>query len=223
MNVAREQNAAASTSAPSTSASTTAVQARPITSFFRPKQTSSTPATPPATAPAVAPAAAVESTAAAAGTATGGNMVATALAQQPVADSLAAAHTSTAEASARTSQASQQADVARQQPSNPVSIGERSTVTGSVITPLFIAPPTTTRPTPSCGCAEVLLHPVVYHTPFVAPASCTLSPGLHKMPHPHRMPHPVIYFFKPKRLSPGCGFLRSIRYTTAPYVVVAAP
>ena len=77
-----------STSSPSTTASTALVQARPITSFFRPEQTSSIPAAPPDTAPA---AAAVESTAAAAGTATGANMVATALAQQPVADSLAAA------------------------------------------------------------------------------------------------------------------------------------
>ena len=122
-------------------------------------------------------------------------MTANALAQQPVADSLAAVHTSTAEPSARTSQASQQADAARR------------FVTGSVITPLFITPLITTPPTPSCGCAEVLSHPVVYHTPFVALASCTLLPGLREIPHP------VIYLFKPKTSSPGCCFLCSIRYT----------
>ena len=93
MSVEGEQNAGASTSAPSTTASTAAVQARPITPFFRPEQTSSTPGAPsiPAAPPATAPTAAVESTVAAAGTATGAHMAATGLAQQPVADSLAVA------------------------------------------------------------------------------------------------------------------------------------
>ena len=40
-------------------------------------------------------------------------------------------------------------------------------VTGSVVTPLFITPLITTPPTPSCGCAEVLSHSVVYHTLYV--------------------------------------------------------
>ena len=57
--------------------------------------------------------------AAAAGTATGANVAATALAQQPVAETLAAAHTSAVEESTGTSQASQE-DAAGHQPSNPV-------------------------------------------------------------------------------------------------------
>ena len=81
-----KQNPATAYSAPSaaalTAASTTAAQARPITSFFQHKEESySTP---------VAAAAA----AAAAGTATGANVAATALAQQLIAEPLAVAHTS---------------------------------------------------------------------------------------------------------------------------------
>ena len=118
----------------------------------------------------------IESTAAAAGTATGANMAATALAQHPVADSLAAAHTSTAEASARTSRASRQAHPSRVRQ-------QYDSLQAVLLHPLLITPLITTPPTPSCGCAEVLSHPVVYHTPFVAPASCTSSPGLRKIPH----------------------------------------
>ena len=66
-------------------------------------------------------------------------------------------------------------------------------VTSSDITPIFITPLITKPPTPSCGCAEVLSHPADYHTPFVAPASCTLSPGLHKIPHPPQDTTPVSF------------------------------
>ena len=65
-------------------------------------------------------------------------------------------------------------------------------VTGSVITPFFITPIITTPSTPSCGCAGVLSHPVVYHTPFVDPASRTLSPGLHNIPHPPQDTTPAV-------------------------------
>lgn len=94
-NVEGERNAAASTSARSTTATATVVHERLITSFLRPEQTLSTPAAPststahPSTGHGAA--AAVKSTAAAAGTTTGVNMAAIALAQQPVVDSLAAA------------------------------------------------------------------------------------------------------------------------------------
>ena len=126
MNVQAEQNAAASTSAPSTTASTAAAQApQQITSFFEPAHTSSTQEA-PATAPAPA---AVDVTAAAAGTATGANMTASASPhQQPVAGSLSAARTSTAaDESTRTSQASQLVvDVVDQEPSTSVGTEERS-------------------------------------------------------------------------------------------------
>lgn len=53
-------------------------------------------------------------------------------------------------------------------------------------TPLFYHTPQYHTPsyTPSCGCEEVLSHPVVYHTPFVM-APCELrfiTRGLHKIP-----------------------------------------
>ena len=82
------------------------------------------------------------------------------------------------------------------------------TPTASVITPLFITLLITTPPTPSCGCAEVLSHSVVYHLPFVIPASCTSSPGLHNMPHPPQDTAPGDIFFTPQTFSPGCGFLQ---------------
>ena len=99
-------------------------------------------------------------------------MAATALAQQSVDDSLAAAHTSTAEA--RTSQPPAEATAIP----HPLCVRPNSTLRyrRCYHTPFYHTPPPRT---PSCGCAEVISHPVVYHTPFVAPASCTLSPGLH--------------------------------------------
>ena len=170
MNVEGEQNAAASTSAPSATTSTAAVQARPITSFFRPEQASCTTAAPstPAAPPAAPPAAAVESTAAvAAGTATGANVAASALAQQPVADSLAAAHTSTAiphPSSVRQQYNSLQAVLSHLSLPHPLRppVGVRK----CYHTPWFITPP-------SWPLRAALYHPVCirYHTP-------------HRLPHP---------------------------------------
>ncbi|CAB1121158.1 unnamed protein product [Ectocarpus sp. CCAP 1310/34] len=116
MNVQAQQNAAASTSAPSTTASTAAAQApKEITSFFGPAHISSTQE-----APTPAPA---DLTAARAGTATGVNMTASASPQQqPVALLLSAARMNTApDESTHTSQASQLVvDVVDQEPSTSV-------------------------------------------------------------------------------------------------------
>ena len=143
---------------------------------------------PPATAQAAA--AAVESTAAA-GTETGANMAATALAQQPVADALAAAFHD---------------GIATTPPKYHIPQVVRF-VAGSAITPLFIIPLVTTPPTPSCGCAEVLSHPVVYHTPFMAPASGTFSPGLHKIQYPPQVTTPGDKYFKTENLITGVWLL----------------
>ncbi|CAB1096096.1 unnamed protein product [Ectocarpus sp. CCAP 1310/34] len=122
MNVQAEQNAAASTSAPSTTASTAAAQApQQIASCFGPAHTCSTQE-----APTPAPA---DLIAARAGTATGANMTASASPwQQPVALVLSAARMSiAADESTHTSQASQLVvDVVDQEPSTSVGTEERS-------------------------------------------------------------------------------------------------
>ena len=59
------------------------------------------------------------------------------------------------------------------------------------------------------------MAPLVYHTPLGPRASCTLSPGVHKILHPpHRIPHPVKIFSNPKMLSPGRVILCQLRYVT---------
>ena len=67
-------------------------------------------------------------------------------------------------------------------------------VTGSVLTPLFITPLITSPSAPSCGWAEVLSHSVVYHTPFVAPKSCTSSPGVPNISIPPQGTTPPIRY-----------------------------
>ena len=98
-------------------------------------------------------------------------------------------------------------------------------VFGGYHTPRFITPPNTT-----CGCSDVLSHPLVYHTPtFTTPpnvpcgwsdvlshplgaaTTSTLSPGLHKIPHPPTIPHPVIIFSSAQTYHRGCVILCSLR------------
>ena len=147
---------------------------------------------------------------AAAGTVTGANVAATALAQQPFAEPLATAHTGAAEESIRTSHASQ-VDSTGQQPSNPIGMSSypRNTTTllcaiSAIVVKQVLSHALVVTPshylTP-CKRAAVLSHPMVYQTPFVAPATCTFSSGLHKIAHPPQMTTPrYIHFF----LTPKC-------------------
>ena len=70
--------------------------------------------------------------------------------------------------------------------------------------PLFITPPNT-----PCGCPYVVSHPVVYHPPFGAHASCTLSPGVHKIPHPPQDTTPGDNVFKAQNVITGVCYLVS--------------
>lgn len=73
--------------------------------------------------------------------------------------------------------------------------------------PLFITPQTHLH---ARGCADVLSHTLVYHTP----ASCTLSPGLHKIPPLSTQDTtPGDDIFEARNVfTAGCGFLCSLRY-----------
>ena len=155
------------------------MQARPIISFFRPEHNSSTPATPPATAPDAA--AADQSTAAAAGTATGTNLAATALAQQPVLT--------------RSQPHFVKALLSPPRHTTPFKCAAAVRfVTGSVITPLLSHP---SLPHPLCPPVGVRK---CYPTPwFITPPSWPLRaalyhPGYVRYHTPHRIPHPVIHF-----------------------------
>ena len=70
-------------------------------------------------------------------------------------------------------------------------------VFGRAITPPFYHPPSLiTPPNTPCGCSDVLSHPLVYHTPLGPPASCPLSPGVHKISHPPQDAKPGNNIFK---------------------------
>ena len=200
MNVEGEQNASASAPASPTTASTAAGQQAPqITSFFQLERTSPTQATPATSLPA----AAADLPAAAAGT----NMTAPASSHQQWLDS------TNKECFGIPPQA------------RPV--GVRRLLHPLVYhTPSFITPPNT-----PCGCSDVLSHPLVYHTPtFITPpndlwvvgraitplglshplwaaATSTLSPGLHKIPHPPQGTTPGDNTFKRLNVSPGVCYL----------------
>ena len=80
-------------------------------------------------------------------------------------------------------------------------------VTGRAITPLFITPLITTPPTPSCVwvCGSAITPRGLSH--FVAPASCTLTPGLHKIPHPPQDTASSGIVFKTENVITGLWFL----------------
>ena len=88
------------------------------------------------------------------------------------------------------------------------------------IIPSFYHPPSfITPPNKPCGCSDVLSHPLVYHTPLGPPASCTLSPGVHKISPPPQDTTPgdnVLKFQNVHR-----GVLYCVRYgmliSTRPY------
>ena len=85
----------------------------------------------------------------------------------------------------------------------------------TVITPDFITPPNT-----PCGCSDVLSYPLVYHTPLAPPASCNLSPGIHKISHPPQDTTSGDDIFKSQMLSPGCVILCQLRYISLhPYSI----
>ena len=163
--------------------------------FFRPEQTSSTPVAPPAPAPAVA---AAESTAAAAGTATGANMAPTALAQQPVADSLAAAF---------------REGIAITPPAipHPSSVRQQYDSLQAVLPHPFLSHPSLPHPIrPPVGVRECCNTPWFITSPSWPLRAALYHPGYVRCHTPHSVPHPVIYF-SPKTSSPGCDFLCSIR------------
>ena len=87
---------------------------------------------------------------------------------------------------------------------------------GRAITPPFYHHPSfVTPPNTPCGCSNVLSHPMVYHTPLGPPASCTLSPGVHKVSYPPKDTTPGDNIFKSQILSLGCVVLCQLRYTTS--------
>ena len=73
--------------------------------------------------------------------------------------------------------------------------------------PLFITPPYfITPPNTPCGCSDVL----IYRTPFGPPASCTLSPGVHKISPPPRDTTPGGNIFKSQNFITGVCYLVSV-------------
>ena len=63
---------------------------------------------------------------------------------------------------------------------------------------------------PVCGCSDVLSHPLVYHTPLGPPASCTLSPGVHKISHSPQDTTPGDNIFKSQNFITGVCYLVSV-------------
>ena len=84
-------------------------------------------------------------------------------------------------------------------------------VFGRAITPPFYHPPSfITPPNTPCGCSDVISHPLVHHTPLGPPASCTLSPGVHKISHPPQDTTPGDNIFKSQNLITGACYLVSV-------------
>ena len=77
-----------------------------------------------------------------------------------------------------------------------------------VLSPPFLSPPSfITPPNTPCGYSDVLLHPLVYHTPLTPPASCTLSPRVHKISHPPQDTTPGDYIFESQNTITGVCYL----------------
>lgn len=66
-----------------------------------------------------------------------------------------------------------------------------------------------THPNTPCGCSDALSHPLVYHTPLGAPASCILSPGVHKIPPPPQDTTPGDNISKAQNVITGVCYLVS--------------
>ena len=81
-------------------------------------------------------------------------------------------------------------------------------------TPFYHPPSFITPPNTPCGCSDALSHPLFHHTPFGAPASCTLSPGVHKITPPPQDTTPGDNTFKAKNVSPGGCYLVSYTVCT---------
>ena len=77
-------------------------------------------------------------------------------------------------------------------------------------TPSFITPPNT-----PCGCADVLSHPLVYHTPLGPPASCSSSPGVHKISYPPQDTTPGDNVLKSQNVITGVCYLVSVTVTSS--------
>ena len=96
-------------------------------------------------------------------------------------------------------------------------------VFGRATTPLCYHPPSfITPPNTPCGCSDVLSHPLVYHTPLGPSASCSLSPGVHKISHPPQDTTPGDHIFKSQNAITGVCYLVSVTVVTrAPQLVLA--
>ena len=137
----------------------------------------------------------------------------TSSAQEAAAPAPAAVDLTVAGAAGTTAGANMSASASPQQ--QPVA-GSLSAARATLVWQQCITPSCITPQSTRCGCSDVPSHPLlshilVYHTPIGAPASCTLSPGVHKTPHPPQEPHPVIIIMNSKMLSLGCGILCHIR------------
>ena len=83
-------------------------------------------------------------------------------------------------------------------------------VFGRAITPPFYHPPSfITPPNTPCGCSDVLSHPLVYHPPLEPPASCTSSPGVHKVSPPRQYTTPGDNIFISQNFITGVCYLVS--------------
>ena len=84
-------------------------------------------------------------------------------------------------------------------------------VFGRAITPPFHHPPSfITPPNTPCGCSDVLSHHLIYHSPLGPPASCTLSPGVHKISHLPQDTTPSDNLFKSQNFITGVCYLVSV-------------
>ena len=78
-------------------------------------------------------------------------------------------------------------------------------------TPPFYHPPSfITPPNTPCGCSDVLSHPLVHHTPLGPPASCNVSPGVHKISHPPQDTTPGDNILGFKNINTGVCYLVSV-------------
>ena len=78
--------------------------------------------------------------------------------------------------------------------------------------PSFFTPPNT-----PCGCSDALSHPLVYHPPLGVSVSCTLSPGVHKIPHPPQDTTPGDSISKAQNVITGVCYL--VSFTVSEYFI----
>ena len=73
-------------------------------------------------------------------------------------------------------------------------------------TPTFITPPNV-----PCGWSDVLSHPLLYHTPWGPPRPALYHRGYTRYHTPPTIPHPVIIFSSAQMYHRGCVILCSLR------------